>query len=274
MINRKNIAVIGCGNLGLSLVNGLRTSVHFPSKNLVVTRRNTSEILFLEDEGITVTDDNIKAVKQAEIILFALKPFDLSRVLKSLTGYLIPGRHILVSLATGISIKEIKKFFSDPVDIFRAVPNTAADVGASITAVCTTSDNKAAAALVRDLFNQLGNTVFLEEDLIDSSTVLNACGIAYALRFIRAMIQGGIQIGFDSGTAASISVQTVLGAAELLLKRNQHPEFEIDKVTTPRGYTIAGLNEMEHHGFSSALIKGIVTSFEKMHSDKNAREAL
>jgi len=104
----------------------------------------------------------------------------------------------------------------------------------------------------------------IDEDLMESATILGACGIAYVLRFIRAMIQGGIQIGFDAATASAIVNQTVKGAAELLIERHQHPEFEIDKVTTPKGCTIVGLNEMEHNGFSSSLIKGLVASFEKI----------
>ena len=103
---------------------------------------------------------------------------------------------------------------------------------------------------------------------MEASTVLGACGIAYALRFIRASMQGGIEIGFDSKTALLIAAQTVKGAAELLLKGGQHPESEIDKVTTPQGCTIAGLNEMEHQGFSSSLIKGISTSFQAIDKIK------
>lgn len=97
-----------------------------------------------------------------------------------------------------------------------------------------------------------------------AATVLGACGVAFSLRFIRAASQGGIEIGFDSEMARLIAAQTVLGAAALLLERGEHPEGEIDRVTTPRGCTIAGLNEMEHQGFSSALIKGITTSFERI----------
>ncbi|MBN8789943.1 MAG: pyrroline-5-carboxylate reductase, partial [Terrimonas sp.] len=121
---------------------------------------------------------------------------------------------------------------------------------------------------VKDIFNQLGRVVVIEEKLMDASTVLAACGTAYAMRYIRANIQGGIQIGFDAKTASLIAAQTVLGAAQLLLQKNTHPEHEIDKVTTPKGCTIAGLNEMEHQGFSSSLIKGIVASYDKIASDQ------
>jgi pyrroline-5-carboxylate reductase len=120
---------------------------------------------------------------------------------------------------------------------------------------------------IQELFQQLGKTVMIDEKLMDAATILGACGTAYAMRYIRASIQGGIEIGFDATTASLIAAQTVKGAAELLLQKNTHPEQEIDKVTTPKGCTIAGLNEMEHQGFSSSLIRGIVTSYKKIAKD-------
>ena len=119
------------------------------------------------------------------------------------------------------------------------------------------------------MFAQLGKAVMIEEDLIASSTVLGACGIAYAMRFIRAASQGGTEIGFDAEIAQLIAAQTVKGAASLLLQNHSHPEREIDKVTTPRGCTIAGLNEMEHQGFSSSLIKGITVSYQRISKIKD-----
>ena len=115
-----------------------------------------------------------------------------------------------------------------------------------------------------NIFDNLGRAVVIEEELMASATVLGACGVAYALRFIRAASQGGIEIGFDADIAQLIASQTVVGAASLLLSTGKHPEREIDKVTTPQGCTIAGLNEMEHQGFSSALIKGLKTSYNKI----------
>ena len=112
------------------------------------------------------------------------------------------------------------------------------------------------------IFEAVGEAIWIEEELMEAATILGACGVAYVLRFIRAMVQGGIQLGFDAQTAKNIVTQTTKGAAELLLQGGKHPEEEIDKVTTPRGCTIVGLNEMEHSGFSSALIKGILASFE------------
>ena len=262
-MKNKKIAIIGCGNLGLSILNGLLNQ-NIPPSNIVATRRNINLLDHLKDTGVNLSDDNTEAINSSEVIIVALKPYNILEVLNDLHQLFDPKKHILISLATGVSLKEIQDVIKSPVPIFRAMPNTGADVGKSMTCICSNSDNDLAIDTVKYYFNSIGETILIDESLMDSATVLGACGIAYVLRFIRGMIQGGIQIGFDAKTATNIVTHTVQGAAELLIKGNKHPEFEIDKVTTPKGCTIAGLNEMEHNGFSSALIKGIVTSFEKI----------
>jgi len=168
---------------------------------------------------------------------------------------------------TGIWISDLQEILGKNFTLFRAMPNTAIAINESITCICAYNASEPQVSYVRNMFNQLGKTVMIEEKLMDAATVLGACGTAYAMRYIRANIQGGIEIGFDAATASLIAAQTVKGAAELLLTKHTHPEQEIDKVTTPKGCTIAGLNEMEHQGFSSSLIKGIVTSYKKIVND-------
>jgi pyrroline-5-carboxylate reductase len=141
------------------------------------------------------------------------------------------------------------------------MPNTAISLRESIT--CIASDNEKARITAEEIFNTVGVSVIIEEELMGAATALGACGIAFFLRAIRAASQGGIEIGFHSHQALMIAAQVAKGAASLILEKDQHPESEIDKVTTPRGVTIAGLNQMEHEGFSSAMIKGIVTSANK-----------
>lgn len=147
------------------------------------------------------------------------------------------------------------------------MPNTAIAIQQSMTCLSYNNSGASQISFVTKLFSTLGKVVVINENLMDAATVLGACGTAYAMRYIRANIQGGIEIGFDVNTASLIAAQTVKGAAELLLEKGTHPEQEIDKVTTPRGCTIAGLNEMEHQGFSSSLIKGISTSYNKILKD-------
>jgi pyrroline-5-carboxylate reductase len=170
-------------------------------------------------------------------------------------------------VATGIWLKDMEELLSANFALLRAMPNTAISIQQSMTCICANEKAKDKVEFVSALFNQLGKSIVIDEKLMDAATVLGACGTAYALRYIRANIQGGIEIGFSAAQASLIAAQTVKGAADLLLTKNTHPEQEIDKVTTPMGCTIAGLNQMEHQGFSSSLIQGLTASFRKIKND-------
>jgi pyrroline-5-carboxylate reductase len=263
-MKKDKVSIIGCGNIGLSLVQGLLRENLIPPKNITVTRRNLQGLALLQETGIRLTSDNLTAVKQSDLIVIAVKPYNIIEVLEEIRGHLDPGRHILVSVTAGTTLSQIQEAVGISMPLFRAMPNISASVGRSVSCICHNSEGKNNADTVRSFFDNFGTTMTIDEELMQSATILGACGIAYVLRFIRAMIQGGIQIGFDAKTASAIVNQTVKGAAELLIERKEHPEFEIDKVTTPKGCTIVGLNEMEHNGFSSSLIKGIVASYDKI----------
>jgi pyrroline-5-carboxylate reductase len=170
-------------------------------------------------------------------------------------------------VVTGVLISDMESILQQELSLFRAMPNTAISIQQSMTCICSKNASGKDIEYVTDLFDKLGKVVTIDEKLMEAATILGACGIAYALRFIRANIQGGIEIGFDAATATVIASQTVKGAAELLIQTGHHPEQEIDKVTTPKGCTIAGLNEMEHRGFSSSLIRGVVASYKKIAKD-------
>jgi pyrroline-5-carboxylate reductase len=258
------VAIIGCGNIGVSIINGLLKAKKISPENITATRRNIGEVSQLEGTGVKLTNDNIAAVKESGLVVIAVKPYNIENVLTEIKDHLVPGKHILISVTAGITISQIRKTIGSEVTVFRAMPNISASVGKSVSCICQNGATTVETESVKNLFDNIGTSMIIDEDLMESATILGACGIAYVLRFIRAMIQGGIQIGFDAVTASAIVNQTVKGAAELLIEGHQHPEFEIDKVTTPKGCTIVGLNEMEHNGFSSSLIKGLVASFDKI----------
>ncbi|MBI1836861.1 MAG: pyrroline-5-carboxylate reductase [Flavobacteriia bacterium] len=258
----QKIGIVGCGNLGLSLLNGIKQKS--PATKLYGSKRNVASIKKYEDENTVITNDNKALIEACDIIILALKPYTIIPFLKENASYFNANRHTIVSVATGITTTEMKACFDFELDIFRAMPNTASSVNESITAISFGRDELNRTDMVTEIFNSLGETIVIDETLMESATILGACGIAYVLRFMRAMIQGGIEVGFDSKTATKIVSQTVKGAAELIIRNGSHPEEEIDRVTTPKGCTIVGLNEMEHSGFSSALIKGIVTSYQKI----------
>lgn len=255
----KKIAIIGGGNLGQSIAAGLLSQGFNPS-NLTITRHKVELLQSFKDQNVHVISNNVEAVKTAEIVIIAVKPYQIAQVLKEISSEFSKDK-ILISAVSDFSIDAILNELDEKPTVFRVMPNTAAAVNESMTCIATNDASESDTEVVKTIFNALGSTIVINEQLMAAATVLGACGIAYVLRFIRGMIQGGIEIGFDAKTATQIATQTVKGASELLLQKGNHPEAEIDKVTTPKGCTIAGLNEMEHQGFSSALIKGIKTSY-------------
>lgn len=262
----RKIAIIGGGNLGTAIAEGLLKSGFSQPAEIMITRRNTTTLQSFQEKGVAVSSDNLSATSFADIIILAVKPFQVKDVLQQIAPEIREGK-ILVSVVTGVMIKDLQSVLTTPSPLFRAMPNTAIAIQESMTCISFNNATGTDIRYIEELFSKLGKVVTIEEKLMDAATVLGACGTAYAMRYIRANIQGGIEIGFDAVTASLIAAQTVKGAAELLLQKGTHPEYEIDKVTTPKGCTIAGLNEMEHQGFSSSLIKGLVASFEKIVKD-------
>lgn len=262
----KKIAIIGGGNLGSAIAEGLLISKFSKASDIIITKRNISTLRSLKEKGIEVTDNNAVAVRQSEVIILAVKPFQVAEVVTGIKKELT-GKKIFISVVTGATISEIENIAGKKIPLFRAMPNTAIAIRESMTCICSKDAGAADIKYVNELFSKLGKVVTIDEKLMEAATILGACGTAYAMRYIRANIQGGIEIGFDAATASLIAAQTVKGAAQLLLEKGSHPEQEIDKVTTPKGCTIAGLNEMEHQGFSSSLIRGIVASYKKIAKD-------
>lgn len=256
-----HISIIGGGNLGTAIAQGLIASHYLPATAITVTRRHPEKLRALSEQGVEVISDNVAACLKADLVILAIKPYQIRDVLLQLQQALQERRPLLASVVTGVSLQDMQEVVGKELPLFRIMPNTAISIRESMTCVATQNASPEQLQLVLSLFNQLGVAIAIDEHLMAAATVLGACGIAYALRFIRAASQGGIEIGFSSEVSQLIAAQTVKGAASLLLESGNHPEQEIDKVTTPKGCTIAGLNEMEHRGFSSSLIKGIKTSF-------------
>lgn len=256
------IGIIGVGNLGGSIAKGLLKQ-HIEPQDLILSEYNQSLLKPYENLGVELATNNISLVNKSDIIIIAVKPFKLIDIIDEINTGLNPNK-IIVSCVTGVSINEMLATIDSNHPVFRIMPNTAISALQSVSCVSYKNASNEQLDMVKSIFNNLGQTIEIDEQLMDAATVLGACGIAYVMRFLRAMTQGGIEIGFSAETASNIAIQTMKGATELLIQNETHPEQEIDKVTTPKGCTIAGLNEMEHQGFSSALIKGIKTSFENI----------
>ncbi len=258
----KKIAVIGAGNIGAAIARGLAASGKFLPRDIILTRRRAEFLEELRAEKFTVLSDNRAAVKSAGIVILAVGPLEAEAAVKEISPALTGG-HIVISIVSGVTTAQISGWMKKKVSLVRAMTNTAIAIREAMTCLCAAPESRAALAEAKEIFDALGKTLVIKEELMLSATALTGGGIAFFLRAIRAASQGGTQIGFHSEEALAMAAQTARGAASLLLDKRGHPESEIDKVTTPRGCTIEGLNEMEHHGFSSAMITGIVTSNDK-----------
>lgn len=252
--------IIGAGNIGLALADGLLKSGNCQAADITVTRRSAMALESLQQKGFAVTANNNEAVRNADLIFLCILPQQLNGVLDEIKEAVDAQNQLLVSVVTGVPTDDIKQRLDADVRIVRAMPNTAMRVNNSMTCLSAANATASDMNLVQQIFNTMGTTIIINEEMMSAATALCACGIAFFLRSIRAASQGGVEIGFHAHDAITIAAQTALGAAQLLLLNRSHPEEEIDKVTSPKGCTIAGLNEMEHQGLSSAMIKGIKLS--------------
>ncbi len=261
----KKIGVIGAGNIGCAIAQGLVNHKGLNPSDIYLSRKKSELLADQKKQGFVVAD-NHTLVEACDFILLAVLPGQVREVVEEIKSPLSVSGKILVSVVSTVSIYELKEWTDGAVPVVRIMPNTAVEFGASMTCIAGEQDD--AVEQVKALFDPLGDTMVIKEHLMPAATILAACGIAFFLRYIRAVSQGGIQIGFHAEEAGKIAAQTARGAAELLLQTEHHPEAEIDRVTTPMGTTISGLNEMEHFGLSSAVIKGIVKSFSGISEPK------
>jgi pyrroline-5-carboxylate reductase len=258
------IAILGGGNLGTALAHGLVRSGQYTKAGIVLTEKRLQRIEQLRKSGFHVLESSSKAVKESDIVVLAVKPQHFRELAAEIRSVLTES-HLLISAITGVSHKDIQTAAAK-IPLARIMPNIALEICESMTCMSFCDMSHDQQAFVSAMFNRMGRSLVIPEELMSSATVIGACGIAFALRFMRAMSQGGIEIGFNSEISHLITAQTIKGAAGLILENSTHPEMEIDKVTTPQGITISGLNEMEHQGLSSAVIRGLITSFNKIEN--------
>lgn len=259
---KMKIAIIGAGNLGLSIAKGILNSNGATS--MYLTKRTTKSIAEFQKYGnVTVTQDNREAVVKSDILIFAVQPGHFSDILEDVKD-LFGDNHVIISTITGFGIDKIENIIGKDRYIIRSMPNTAISVGKSMTCICSNVKGKKRIELAMAIFNRMGHSIEIPESQMQAATVICASGVAFWMRLIRATTQGAIQLGFDAQEAQELAMHTCNGAASLLIESGNHPEEEIDRVTTPMGCTITGLNEMEHQGLSSSLIRGIIASFDKI----------
>lgn len=256
------ITIIGGGNMGGAIASGLSSGTIFTPQNITVIDRNQKNIDTLVKTNINGVINDYSSLSEADIIVLAIKPWMIEEVLNKYTKS-FNSKQIIISIAAGISLNQLSEWIIPDSTIYRVMPNTAIAIKESMSFVASHNSTKEQDELILRIFNELGKAELIDEKLFAAATSLASCGIAFAFRYIRAAMEGGIEMGFKADQAKEIVIQTLRGAANLLEANNSHPEVEIDKVTTPGGITIKGLNEMENAGFTTAVIKGLKASYVK-----------
>jgi pyrroline-5-carboxylate reductase len=255
------LTIIGAGNMGGAIAEGLfKHKTTEDDLQVAVADISKEKLASIAPFCSNTFTDNATAVANADIILLAVKPWLVDPVIEGIRPAIANRQPVIISIAAGVTIAHLQQQFGRELPIFRLIPNTAISIAESMTLIAHQNTNDEQNKLIGSIFEKLGKTLFIPESLMSAGTALTSCGIAYALRYIRAATEGGVEMGFPAAQAKEMVAQTLIGAAQLILQNNSHPEVEIDKVTTPGGITIKGLNAMEAEGFTNAIIKGLKAS--------------
>ena len=244
--------------MGGTTVQGLVKGKFFKNEDITVSDPNEAVLNKFAQMGVNVTTDNAAAAEQADIVCVVVKPWLVETVLRGIKAVLVPQRQLLIVVAAGVPSQSIEEWLGlNCPPLFLVIPNIAIAQMQSMTFIVPISASKRDTQTILEIYNEMGGTLITDEEHLAAGTTLASCGIAYAMRYIRAASEGGVELGFRADEAKKVVLQTLRGAIELLEDTGLHPEAAIDMVTTPQGVTIKGLNEMERAGFTSAVIRGL-----------------
>lgn len=256
------IAIIGAGNMGSAIAEGILKSGR-NDLELVISNPSQAKLSVLSEsyQNLKTTSDNLIAVNGADLVIFAVKPHILPLIAEELTDVELP--RLIVSIVAGIATNELESMFGKDRSYFYIIPNTAIKVGKGISFIAHKNAGEKDIRIVEEIFGLLGKSVVIEERLMSAATALCSCGIAYAYKFVQAFTQAGVELGFKPQVALSYSIETISGAMKMLDVNGTDPQTEINRVTTPGGMTIKGINMLEKTGFTASVIKSILEPIKK-----------
>lgn len=255
--------------MGGAIARGLSQGSMIKPSNIAISDVNEKNLDAIRafNPSIACHMSNIDCVKGADLIILAVKPWLVERVVNEIIDGLNYNNQVILSIAAGVTLDSLQQFFKDKNGdmpaLFRVIPNTAIDVLESFSSIASWNTTDEQDQQIVSIFNQMGKAMLVPESQLNAYMSLASCGIAYAFRYIRAAMEGGVEMGIYPNVAKDVVLQTLKGAVALLEANGTHPEAEVDKVTTPGGITIKGLNEMEQAGFSAAVIRGLKASHLK-----------
>lgn len=251
------ISVIGAGAMGGATVEGLIKGKTFSNEDITVSDPSADVVKRFAEKGVKTTTDNAAAAAAADIVCVCVKPWLVQPVLEGIRSSFDASKQTLIVIAAGVSSANIYEWMQAKPALFLVIPNIAIAQMQSMTFMVPVGATDSQTEAIKGIFDEMGQTLITDEKHLAAGTTLASCGIAYAMRYIRAASEGGVELGFKADDAKQIVMQTMKGAVSLLEASGMHPEAAIDLVTTPGGVTIKGLNEMEHAGFTSSVIRGL-----------------
>ncbi|RTZ95799.1 MAG: pyrroline-5-carboxylate reductase [Deltaproteobacteria bacterium] len=259
MLQNKTISFIGGGNMGTALMRGIIQSKAARPENIICTDIRESQLERLHNElGVKTMTDNIAAVKAADIIIYAVKPQILPKVLAETAEGLNMDK-LIISIAAGVSLTAIESKLNKQLRLIRVMPNICASVGMSASAIAAGRHIQADdIKLSKKILDSVGETILIgENDLMDAITGLSGSGPAYIFLIIDAMADAGVKVGLSRRDSLALAAQTVSGAAQMMLKTGKHPGQLKDQVTSPGGTAIAGLHTLEKGGLRTTIINAV-----------------
>jgi pyrroline-5-carboxylate reductase len=264
MLDKKTIAVIGVGKIGEAVVTGLINQGDVKETAITGTVHHAASIERVKQKlNIEMLLDNKKAITGKDIVLLAVKPQNMAAVIDEIAPFLT-AEQLLISISASISTAFIEGRLKNPIAVVRAMPNTPALLNAAMTGLCSGSHvSKEKMSLAESIFKSIGETVIVEEDLMDGITALSASGPAYLYVVIESLAEAGVKLGIPRDVSTLLAAQTMLGAAKMVLSSKAHPALLKDTVTTPAGCTIDGLMELEEGKLRVTLIKAVLKSAER-----------
>jgi len=265
MLRETKIAIIGLGKIGGALASSLVRNKIVSTGNLLgTTGHRDSALEAAKRYGVKALTDNVRAVADAQIVILAVKPQTMKRVLNEIKDA-VREDHLVITLAAARTTRFIEEILQKAIPVVRAMPNTPCLVNAGMTVLCPGRyATKEHIEIAREIFASVGLVAVIDnEELMDAVTALSGSGPAYAYIMIEALAEGGVKVGLPRSLSTVLAAQSLLGAAKMVLETGEHPAKLKDEVTTPAGVTIDGIMALEDGGIRVTLIKTVDRATEK-----------
>ena len=260
MLSDIKLAVLGAGNIGGALIEGLLETGQIPRDSIRATVLDRAEALEASSRlniPVVTTSKNAEVVSEADVVVLSVKPNQVAEVIGGIRDAVSP-RHILVTIAAAVPLAVVEGALGKPVPVFRVMPNLAMTVRESATAICVNDTaTHEQRAVVEEIFRTVGSVTFVAEEMMHAVTALSGSGPAFVCTVLEGLISGAVKVGLPHAVATELAEQMVLGAAKRLREDGTPPAVLRDRVTTPGGTTIAGLHELEKGGLRASLMSAI-----------------